>query len=76
MDSGEKHTDKKLLARGLKILAIALIMIVLSTYLITFAFLNKDVLPLYIVLPLAIIAMAGTIYLIFKGIRTILKSIF
>lgn len=71
----QKHTDKKLLARGLKILVLAIVMIVLSTYLLTFTFLNKEVLSLYITFPLALIAMAVTIYLFFKGIKLIMKSL-
>lgn len=76
MDTQQQHTDQKLLVKGLKLLVVALVMIVVSTYLFTFAFLNKEVIPMYILLPLAIIAMAVTIFLLFKGIRTILKALF
>lgn len=76
MDTKQKHTDQKLLVKGLKWLVVGLVMIVVSTYLFTFAFLNKEILPLYILLPLAIIAMAVTIFLLFKGIRTLVKALF
>ena len=74
--TGQKFTDKKLLVKGIKRTAISIPLLVLTTYLFTFAFLNKDVIPLYWILPLAIIAMGLTIYLIFKGIGTIMKSLF
>ena len=70
------HTHKKLLVKGIKRMAIGIPMIVLTTYILTFAFLNKDNIPLYIFLSLGIIAMAATIYLLFQGIRLILKSVF
>jgi hypothetical protein len=70
------HTDQKLLVKGLKRLALGLPLIVLTTYILTFAFLNKDTIPLYIFLILGIIAMAVTIYLLFNGIKMILRAIF
>lgn len=76
MEPKQKHTDKKLLVRGLKLLAFALVMIVLTTYLLTFTFLNKDVLPMYLTLPLALISMGFTIYLIFRGIKSVINSLF
>ncbi|MAY23072.1 MAG: hypothetical protein CMC74_09855 [Flavobacteriaceae bacterium] len=75
-DPNQKHTDKQLLVKGIKILAISVVLIIASTYLLTFSFLNKDVLPLYLLLPLAIITMGATIYLIFKGLKLILKAVF
>ena len=70
------HTDQKLLVKGLKRLALGLPAIVLTTYILTFAFLNKETFPLYIFLTLGIIAMGGTIYLLFNCIKLILKSLF
>ncbi|MEL6811002.1 MAG: DUF6095 family protein [Bacteroidota bacterium] len=75
-EPSQKHTDKQLLVKGLKRLALALPLLVLTTYILTFAFLNKEVLPLYLLLPLGIIAMGATIFLLFSGIKTILKSVF
>ncbi|MAN59134.1 MAG: hypothetical protein CMC08_04780 [Flavobacteriaceae bacterium] len=72
----QKHTDKQLLLKGIKRLALALPLLVLTTYLFTFSFLNKEVIPLYFLLPLAILAMATTIYLLFNGFKIILKAIF
>jgi hypothetical protein len=75
-ETDQKYTDKQLLVKGLKRLALALPLLVLTTYILTFAFLNKDTIPLYIFLSLGIIAMAITIYLLFNGIKIILKSLF
>ena len=75
-EPSQKHTDKRLLVKGLKRLALALPLLVITTYILTFAFLNKEVLPLYLLLPLGIIAMGATIYLLFNGIKIILKSLF
>ena len=75
-ETDQKYTDKQLLVKGLKRLALALPLLVLTTYILTFAFLNKDTIPLYIFLTLGIIAMAITIYLLFNGIKIILKSLF
>ncbi|MAZ72643.1 MAG: hypothetical protein CMC70_05805 [Flavobacteriaceae bacterium] len=72
----QKHTNKQLLIKGLKRLALALPLLVLTTYAFTFTFLNKETIPMYYVLPLAILGMAGTIYTLFSGIKLILKSIF
>lgn len=73
---GKKNTDTKLLVKGLKRLALGLPLIVITTYILTFAFLNKETIPIYIFLTLGIIAMGVTIYLMFDGIKLILKSIF
>lgn len=75
-ETNQKFTDKKLLVKGLKRLAVALPLLVLTTYIFTFAFLNKETIPLYWLLPLGILAMGLTIYLLFGGIKIILKSIF
>ena len=73
---GKKNSDTKLLAKGLKRLALGLPLIVITTNILTFAFLNKETIPIYIFLTLGIIAMGVTIYLMFDGIKLILKSIF
>ncbi|MCZ6593292.1 MAG: DUF6095 family protein [Bacteroidetes bacterium] len=75
-ETDQKYTDKQLLVKGLKRLALALPLLLLTTYVLTFAFLNKDTIPIYIFLILGIITMAITIYLLFNGIKIILKSIF
>ena len=69
-------TNKALLLKGLKRLAICIPLVVLTTYILTFSFLNKETIPLYIFLPLGIIAMGITIFLLFSGIKIILKAVF
>ncbi|MDN3725510.1 DUF6095 family protein [Aequorivita sp. SDUM287046] len=73
---GKEHTDFELLKKGLKFMAFALPLLFLSPYLITLSFLNKENLMFFIFLFVGIIAGAGAIYFCFKGINTILKSIF
>lgn len=75
-ETNQKHTNKKFLIKGLKRLLIALPLLVLTTYIFTFAFINKEVISLYLILPLAFISMGATIYLLFNGIQWILKSLF
>ena len=75
-ETNQKFTDKKLLVKGLKRLGLAIPLLVLTTYILTFAFLNKETIPLYIILPLGIIGVAATIFLLFGGIKIILKSLF
>ena len=72
----KEHTDVELLRKGVKYLAIALPLLFLSPYLITLAFLNTETIYGYVFLGLGFIAGVGAIYLVFKGINTIMKSIF
>lgn len=71
-----KHTDKQVLAKGIKFLAIALPLLFLSPYLLTLSFLNEGHWSFYLFLILGIIAGAGAIFLVFKGLKTFMKSIF
>lgn len=73
---GRKHTDFDILKKGLKFLAFALPLLFLSPYLLTLSFLNKETFMFYVFLIFGLIAGAGAIYLLFKGINTIMKSIF
>lgn len=72
----QSYTNKRLLVRGLKRLALGLPLLVLTTYILTFAFLNKETIPIYIFGILGILSMALTLYLLFNGIRIILRSVF
>ena len=72
----KEHTDVELLRKGVKYLAIALPLLFLSPYLITLAFLNTETIYGYVFFGIGIIAGAGAVYLLFKGINTIMKSIF
>jgi hypothetical protein len=75
-EPNQKYTNKKLLVQGIKRMALSIPLLVLTTYILTFAFLNKETIPLYVFLPLGIIAMAATIYLIFNGLKKILAAVF
>ena len=72
----QKHTNKDLLAKGIKYMAITLPLLFLCPYLITLSFLNKDNYSFYLFLALGIIAFILVIFLFYKGIKTILDSIF
>lgn len=71
-----KHTNKKILAKGLKFLAGALPLVVVGPSVIFSAFKNQEH-PLYIpVLLFGILASIAAIFLMFKGINTVVKSLF
>ena len=69
-------TKKQTLIQAIKILGFGIVLLVVSTYLLNFAFLNKNVIPLYVVLPLGIIGVAATIFTLFRGIRQIVSVFF
>ena len=73
---GKEHTDFNLLKKGLKFLAFALPLLFLSPILITLSGLNKETFMFYVFLVFGLVAGAWAIYLGFKGINTIMKSIF
>lgn len=71
-----KHTNKDTLAKGVKFLAGALPLIFIGPSIVFSAFNNQDK-PLYWpILILGIILSIAAIYLIFKGIMTLLKALF
>ncbi len=71
-----KHTNKEVLVKGIKYLAGALPLALIGPSILFSAFNNQDS-PWYIpVLIIGIIAFIGSIYLMFKGIMTIVKALF
>lgn len=69
-------TNKSVLAKGIKYLAGALPLLFLGPVVITSAFKNEKH-PLYVyVLILGILIALAAMFLIFKGINTLLKSLF
>ena len=72
----QKHTNKEILAKGIKYMAITLPLLFLCPYLLTLSFLNKDNYSFYLFLVLGIIVFILVIFLFYKGIKTILDSIF
>ncbi len=71
-----EHTDFTVLKKGLKYLAFAVPLLFLAPYLLTLSFLNQESLIFYLFLVLGIAIGTAAIYLSFKGINTIMKSIF
>ncbi len=72
----QKHTNKELLVKGIKYLAVTLPLLFLCPYLLTLSFLNKDNNSFYLFFVLGIIAFVVVIYFFYKGIKTVLDSIF
>ncbi len=72
----QKHTNRELLVKGLKYMAITIPLLFLCPYLLTLSFLNKDNNSFYFFFVLGIIAFIIVIYLFYKGIKTLLDSIF
>jgi hypothetical protein len=71
-----KRTNKEVLGKGIKYLAGALPLIFIGPSILHSAFKNQDH-PLYIpVLILGLLACAGAIFLMFKGIGTLMKALF
>lgn len=71
-----KHTNKALLLKGLKFLAGALPLSFIGPVVLFSSFKNQEN-PLFIpVLLLALTAMTAAVYLMFKGISTVMKALF
>lgn len=71
-----KHTNKDTLAKGVKFLAGALPLIFIGPSMIFSAFNNQDKSLYWPILILGIILSFVAIFLIFKGIMTLLKALF
>jgi len=69
----QKHTDKQLLMKGIKYMALTLPLLFIAPYLITLSFLNNTAL-LFLIPGLATGILA--VYFGFKGLKTIAKSMF
>ena len=71
-----KRTNKEVLFKGIKYLAGALPLMFIGPSVIYSAFNNREH-PFYVaVLILGILACAGAMFLIYKGINTVMKAIF
>lgn len=71
-----KHTNKDTLAKGVKYVAGSIPLIFIGPSVIFSAFNNQDK-PLYWpILILGILASAAAGFLIFKGIKTVMKALF
>ncbi len=72
----QKHTNKEVLTKGIKLMAITLPLLILAPYLITLAFLNKTNFSFYIFIIPGGIAGIASMWLFYKGISTIVKAMF
>lgn len=73
---GKEHTDLNILGIGIKFLAGALPLLFLSPYLITLSALNKGHWSFYLFITLGLIVGILAVFLVFKGLKTIMKAIF
>ncbi len=71
-----KRTNKEVLAKGVKILAMSLGAIALGPILLSTAFKNKEHPMFILVLGIGVIFLFLAIFLILKGIKLILNSLF
>ena len=69
-------TNKELLSKGIKYLAGALPLMFLGPSLIYNAFMNQQNVWHYLVLAIGIIACLVSVYLMYKGLKTMVKSLF
>ena len=70
------HTNRDLLNQGIKYLAWALPLLFIGPTVIYNAFINKDNNWHYLVLAVGIIICFFAMFLMFKGLNTIMKSLF
>ena len=71
-----QHTNQELLFKGLKYLAAALPLLFLGPVIMYSAFGNQDKFLFWPVLILSILLCIAAGYLIFKGIKTLMKALF
>ncbi len=68
--------NREVLSRGIKYLAWALPLMFVGPTVIYNAFINKNNGWHYLVLALGIVCCFGAVYLMFKGVKTVVDSIF
>lgn len=69
-------TNKELLSKGIKYLAWALPLLFIGPSVIYNAFINQHSLWHYLVLAVGIIACIAAVFLMFKGLQTMVKGLF
>ncbi|HEX8268982.1 MAG TPA: DUF6095 family protein [Flavobacterium sp.] len=69
-------TDKQILNKGISYFAYALPLLFIGPSIIHSAFKNQHTNWHYVVLAVGIAMCIGAVYLMFKGLRTIIKSMF
>lgn len=76
MEDQRKHTNKNQLVKGLKYLAGALPLSFAGPVILFSTFKNQDHLFYIPILILSLCAMAAAVFLMFRGIKTVMKSLF
>jgi hypothetical protein len=71
-----KHTNKQVLIKGVKFMALSLPLMFMGPYVITLGFLNKDNATFYFFFPLGLILAIVAVFFAFKGLKKIMKSMF
>ncbi|MCM4157920.1 DUF6095 family protein [Gramella sp. AN32] len=71
-----KHTNKEVLYKGLKYLAAALPLSLIGPTVLYSAFKNQDHPLFWVVISIGFLVLLSAIFLMFKGILTIVKSMF
>jgi hypothetical protein len=69
-------TNKELLSKSIKYLAWALPLLFIGPSLIYNAFMNKQNIWHYLILGIGIAACIGAVYLMFLGLKTMMRSLF
>jgi hypothetical protein len=69
-------TNKEILTKGIKYLVWALPILFIGPSLIYNAFMNKQNVWHYLVLGIGIAACIGAVYLVFLGLKTMIRSLF
>ena len=69
-------TDREVLSKGVQYLAWALPLMFIGPSVIYNAFINKNNVWHYLVLAIGIAICFGAVFLMFKGVQTIVKSMF
>lgn len=69
-------TDKNILNKGIMYMVWALPLMFIGPSIIYNAFINKNNVWHYLVLAIGILACFGAMFFLFKGLRTIIKSMF
>lgn len=76
MNPTENRTDKELLTKGLKTMILTAFLMFVGPSLIYIALSNKDKSSYIIILVIAIVICISAIYFGFKGLKTIMDSMF
>jgi len=72
----QKHTNPNLLKKGIKYLAYSLPLLFLSPCVLTLSFINKETVFFYLFFVAGLIVGFFALYFLYKGIQTLLSSLF